>query len=155
MLASTLLVLFCAQAPAPVSVTVRETTSRKSTTYTYRVVNRTQHRIVAVRIGYDSGRQQPQLATLPAGWTFQGGLAANTAGGPAGWSVRLVTTEENPKFMLEWSSEHAATSDIAPGKSASGFRIRLPRAAPEYRKPMFEVELDDATRQPGIVKLER
>ena len=154
-----MMLLFCAalmmNAAASVNVSVREIVKPKRITYAYRVENRTKHPIVAVRIGYDSTHEQPQLSTLPAGWTFQRGLARDTASALAGWSVRLVTTEENPKFMLGWTSEHGPKSDIAVGKSAGGFRITLPHRAPEFRRPMFEILLRDGTRMHGTVELDK
>lgn len=133
------------------SVTVAENTTGNTTRYTYSVVNRTSKPIVALRIGYDAATDQPQLTTLPPGWTFTRGLPPETAVAPAGWSVRLVTTEENPKFMLEWTSERGAASGIRPGKAESAFRITLPHPAAEYRRARFEVTLGDTTRLHGDI----
>jgi len=148
-----ILVALSAQTTAPVIVSVRETVTTERTSYSYRVNNRSKKPIVALRIGYDAAREKPQLRTLPRKWTFQRGLAAGTSGAPAGWSVRLVTEEENPKFMLEWTSERGRKSDIAPGTSRDGFRITLDKPAREYRQSNFEVALGDGTRQHGRVRL--
>ncbi len=144
-----LLLLFCAHAAAPVRVTVHESVAPKATTYSYRVINRTKQPITALRIGYDPSRQEPQLITLPLGWTFERGLAPDTATAPAGWTARLVTTEENRKFMLEWTNERGTKSDIAPGTSEDRFRVIVPHAAREYLQSMFEVVLSDSTHLHG------
>jgi len=143
--------VLCAHPPAPVGVSIHEKVVRGATTYTFRVVNRTRQPIVALRIGYNAARQEPQLTTLPPQWTFERGLAPGTAAAPAGWSVRLVTTEENPKFMLEWTSERGPKSDIRPGKSERSFRITLAHPARDYRQAMFEVTLADSTRLRGTL----
>src|SRR5256885_625316 len=105
-----LLMFSCAHTTAPVRVSVRETTAAGQTMYAYGIVNRPGQPVGGMRIVSDSVRQEPQLTTLPGGWTFERGLAWGTASAPHQWTVRLVTTEENPRFMLEWSSDDGAGS---------------------------------------------
>jgi hypothetical protein len=146
------LTVLCAHTPEPVSVKVRQIEARGRTTYSYQVINRTGQPIVSLRIGYDASRQEPQLRTLPPHWTFERGLAPATVSSPAGWRVRLITTEENPKFMLQWDSERGGKSDIASGRSKKGFAVSLDHPSPEYREAMFEVTLRDSKRLHGTIQ---
>lgn len=139
---------------APSTVTVSESTTGGITTYSYRVHNGSSQPVVGLRIGFDSASGEAQLGATPLGWTVEDGLPAASATSPAGWSSRLVTTEESELVDLEWSSDADSQFDIAPGATAIGFSIRLAEPAVEYRTAAFVLTLADSTFVSGTVELE-
>lgn len=140
-----------AQAP-PVRVYVAESTRAGSTTYSYRVVNGSQQALVTLVIGYDRRSDTPQLRTVPLGWTLDQGLPASSTTAPPGWVARAVTMEESDLINLEWSSEGGSAGDIPPGATATGFSVKLPRPAAEYRNARFEVLLANGARVTGSLE---
>lgn len=149
-----LTVLFCAfsVAAAPVRVKVYESVNANGATYSYRVENATAQPIVGLRVGFDYLHGEAQLHALPAGWTFEQGTPASNLTSPAGWTGRLVTTEESPLVDVEWSSDGGAQFDIAPAATGTGFSVRLAQAASEYRTASFDVILGDSTHVYGAME---
>jgi hypothetical protein len=134
-------------------VTMRVVTNGDVSTYTYTVHNDTSRRIVSVRIGLDYLHGVAELQTAPVGWDPETGLAPNSASAPEGWTPTLVTEEESEFFNLEWDSSADSDFDIKPGATVSGFSVRVPKAATEYRFPQFDIVLEDATHVYGQVQL--
>ncbi len=149
-----LAVLFCAFSAlaAPVRVKVFESADANGATYSYRVENTTTQPIVAVRIGFDYLHGEAQLHALPTGWTAEQGVPASSTTSPQGWTARLVTTEESNVVDMEWSSDQGSQFDIAPGATGTGFGVRLPQVAAEYRATDFDVILGDSTHVYGAME---
>lgn len=128
-----------------VQVKVTEQSLGAETVYIYRVVNDSTQPVVSFRVGFDYLHGVSQLTVPPSGWTFDGGLPPSSAGAPAGWEVRVVTTEESPLFDVQWSNESGPAADIAPGTSRSGFRVVLPQPVAGYESAYFDATLGDST----------
>lgn len=141
-----------ALAQTSIRVKVFESSDSNGTTYSYRVANETTQRIVGLRIGFDYLHGEAELRTPPIGWTLREGLSPSSTTSPHGWTARLVTTEENSRFDIEWSSDEGPQFDIAPGATVSGFSVRLPRATPEYRTAHFDVILGNSTHKYGLLE---
>lgn len=127
-----------------VQVKVTAQAAGSNTLYSYRVINNGSQPIVAVRIGFDYLHGVSELRLPPLGWTFDDGLPASSASGPAGWEARVVTTEESPFVDMEWSNEGGAAKDIAPGATGI-FRVTVPQPSDAYRTGHFDVILGDST----------
>ncbi len=104
-------------------------------TYRYRVINNRvtnniSNTITGVEVGYDYYHGVAELTVPPVGWTFESGIPQNSTKSPPNWQVILITTEESPYLNLEWKNN--GSSNILPGKVASGFSVTVPEADNHY-----------------------
>ena len=114
--------------------------------YGYSVTNHTTSPIVAVRIGYDAGRSQPELQSAPLGWQPETGIPASNAETPIGWQVYVITAEEQSLMQVEWRVLDNAYA-IAPGWQVTKFYVLLPFEDTAYMSGHWSVILDN-----GIVR---
>jgi Bacterial Ig domain len=112
--------------------------------YHYRVVNNSPYPIVAFSIGHDYRRRRAELLTPPVGWTAERGVAAGSTAEPEAWMSMVVTTEKSPFVWLEWGIDAESAEGILPGRTLTGFRVVLPREAPEYERAHFDAILSNS-----------
>ena len=137
---------YAAHAEQAPTITVKASQSTKpdgTTRYEYRVVNSGPHRIAAVDIGYDYYHGVFELLVEPKGWSFDSGLAQGSATSPPGWHVNVVTEEESQSIEIEWRVNDL-TTDVAHGRTLTGFSIITPEPDDKYLHGHWTAYLTDA-----------
>jgi hypothetical protein len=128
----------------PVAVKVSQESVGGKEIYYYRVTNNSPQSIVGINIGYDYYHGVSELKGVPLGWDFYRGIPSSSASSPAGWRVKVITTEESEYSKLEWVIS-APTGKILPGKSSGGFIAVLPQADDLYKTAHWTAILSDGT----------
>lgn len=140
---------------ADVEVTVSEIREVGGVRYSYRIDNHSARSVVALRIGFDYLHGVPELEQQPLGWNVIDGLPANSATSPTGWTVAVVSMEENPFIDIQWEASGGSQFDVRAGTNVGGFTVRVDRETAEYTTAHFDVILADSTHAYGTVQPER
>ena len=125
--------------------------------YRYRVINdrvikNTSNTITRFEIGYDYYHGVAELKVPPVGWTFESGIPQASTKSPPNWRVDLITTEESPYLNLEWRNN--GSSNILPGKVASGFSVTVPEADNHYLTGHWTVLFADSGISSGVLVMD-
>jgi hypothetical protein len=134
---------------APIAVEVAQTPQQDgSVWYHYSVSNNSDSDLVAVQIGYDYDRGNPELGAAPIGWTPDQGIPASSVASPSGWDPSFVTTEESASAQLLWQAQ-GGTTGLAPGKAMTGLDVRIPGVDTAFSAGHWTVVLADGRSLTG------
>lgn len=131
-----------------VRVAVRKDVVGKGIRYSYRVTNGGTDPICQFSVGYDAARDSSELHVEPVGYDFDAQTRPASIRSPRGWLPRVLWTEEDSLYMLEWEIDTTVTRRPTIGKDRTldGFAVVVPREDPALESGHWWVIFESGDR---------